>query len=1068
VAERSSALVTILFTDLVGSTELLARAGDEEAQRIFRAHHDLLAKTAAAHGGEEVKWLGDGLMVAFPSSAGDAVRCAVAMQQASHRPVHGESLAIRVGLNAGEALRETADYFGTAVVIARRLCDRADAGQILCTETVVGLLAGRTEFSFAELGKLELKGVPEPVATREVRYEVDAALGVAWRTEFFGRDDELRRLSVRWSEAVAGRGGLVTLAGEPGIGKTRLTTEAGDRARTEGALVLWGHCLETEWSPPYAPFAEALDSQVAASEVDKLRSDLGAGAGTVAQLVPRIRQVLPDIPEPVPVQPDEERFRLFDAVAQFLVARSRRDPVFLCLDDLHWADAGTTAMLRHVARSAVGQRLLIVGTYRDAEVDRTHPLTDALAALRREVEYERVDLKGLDAEGVGGLVAAFAEHEVSPGFVAAVSEETDGNPFFVRELIRYLVEAGTIYRGPDGRWTSGRPVQELGLPEGVREVIGRRLSRLSDTARQLLSAASAFEGPFGFDAVSTAAGLDEMQALDALDEALAAQLVQPAGGAAEAHMFAHSLIRHTIYSELSSPRRTRLHRRIAEVLESECGGDPNPTQAGEIAPHYHRSATLPGSERGVDLALLAADQAEGTAAHATAARLLRMALDLLPAGDHRRPRLLSRLGIMLAWALAFDEAAEVASEAGEAIALAEGPAPAKTYLSEATYAFACAGSNPHAWAVAARGLTHADHADDGHDVAWALLVSFDQERRAAEDPDRPGIAVDNPDRREAARILQAADLDPFGFAPMVSVFDSRAEVAAITNFAVLAYGSGEYARCLTAFSEEAEAALTRGQVARAARCMGFAASCQIALGDLSGGRASLGRGKELVSRLGQLTSQLLYPDEHLTVAMNAGWDEVGSILESLAAAPRPSFAWAMGFVYAGLSRIAALEDRGDDALRLLGLLVPWLQLAPAWTVGFPLLPAHAAETLWLLERLNHAPVIERALRDKVVTPDFRAPMVDGRLALARLCAVQGRHDEARSWFAAAREVLAGQGARPLLAIADFDEALMHARIDGPGDAERARPLLDRAQLQFVELGMAGWSVRADELLSRLE
>ena len=237
MAELSSALVTILFTDLVGSTELLARAGDEEAQRIFRAHHDLLAKTAATHGGEEVKWLGDGLMVAFPS-AGEAVRCAVAMQQASHRPVHGESLSIRVGLNAGEALRETADYFGTAVVIARRLCDRADAGQILCTETVVGLLAGRTEFEFSELGKLELKGVSEPVATREVRYEVEPALGVAWRTDFFGRDDELRRLSGRWSEAVAGRGGLVVLAGEPGIGKTRLVAEVADRARDAIGVLL--------------------------------------------------------------------------------------------------------------------------------------------------------------------------------------------------------------------------------------------------------------------------------------------------------------------------------------------------------------------------------------------------------------------------------------------------------------------------------------------------------------------------------------------------------------------------------------------------------------------------------------------------------------------------------------------------------------------------------------------------------------------------------------------------------------------------------------------------------------
>jgi hypothetical protein len=250
--------------------------------------------------------------------------------------------------------------------------------------------------------------------------------------------------------------------------------------------------------------------------------------------------------------------------------------------------------------------------------------------------------------------------------------------------------------------------------------------------------------------------------------------------------------------------------------------------------------------------------------------------------------------------------------------------------------------------------------------------------------------------------------------------------------------------------------------------MAFASACQIALGDLADGRSTLKRATELATRLGQPMAALLYPQEHLSVAMNGGWGDFAPVFEALAAAPRPPFAWAMGFVYAALSRIAALERRDEEALRLLGLLVPWLQSAPAWTVSFPLLPAHAAETLWLLERVNHAAVVERALRDKVVTPDFRSPMVDGRLALARLCAVQGRNDEAHSWFAQAREVLAQQGARPLLAIADYDEALMHARIDGPGDVERARVLIDRAQQQFVELGMGGWSSRADELLARLE
>lgn len=248
MTERPSGLVTILFTDLVGSTELLSRAGDEEAQRVFRAHHDLLAETATAHGGEEVKWLGDGLMVAFPSAA-DAVRAAVAMQQASGRPVHGERLAIRVGLNAGEALRDAADWFGTPVVVARRLCDAADSGQILCSQLMVSLLEGRTDLSFSDLGLLDLKGVPKPVAAAAVDFGV-APPALPGTVRCVGRDAELARLGARLAEAMASRGGLVLVAGEPGIGKTRLVSELATRAERDGAAVVWGHCYEGDWSPP--------------------------------------------------------------------------------------------------------------------------------------------------------------------------------------------------------------------------------------------------------------------------------------------------------------------------------------------------------------------------------------------------------------------------------------------------------------------------------------------------------------------------------------------------------------------------------------------------------------------------------------------------------------------------------------------------------------------------------------------------------------------------------------------------------------------------------------------------
>jgi hypothetical protein len=646
---------------------------------------------------------------------------------------------------------------------------------------------------------------------------------------------------------------------------------------------------------------------------------------------------------------------------------------------------------------------------------------------------------------------------------AAIAAETDGNPFFIKEVLRHLLEEGRFLRGPDGRWTLDRPVAELGIPEGVREVIDRRLVRLSADANKLLSAASVFEGDVHLGVAAAVGGLDEDAALDALDEALDAQLLQPAGGV-DAYRFTHALIRHTLAAELSPSRRARLHLRAAEALVAASGAEPTPAGSGEIASQYHRAAGLSGAERGVEPALAAAGHAEGVAGHGEAAEFLRIALDLAPGDDARRPRLLGRLGMALAWSLALDEAVVVAGDAGEALAAGEGHDTAAQYLSDAAYACSLAGGQTQAWALAARGLAYAG---ERRDVAWARMVAFDHERRSAEDPEHPGIPLDTPERAEAARILRDAHLDPLGPGPMEAVFHSRDEARTSSNLVVSLCWASEYGAVLPQLEVEAYRALARGQLARAARCSAFIALCHLAQGRLDEGRRALAEAQALAARVGQPIFPVLQVQELLSVATDEGLEELAAVLTPLAAANVPAIAWALGNVYADLARIGARTGQDQAALRYLGLLVPWLERAPAWSAGFQGVASHAAEALWVLERLDHVALVEYALREKVVEPDFRYPMVDGRLALARLCALQGRHQEALEWFAEARRVLTEQGARPLLAIADYDEALMYVRRRGPVDAERARPLLDAARTQFEAIGMTGWLRRADELFASL-
>ena len=379
------------------------------------------------------------------------------------------------------------------------------------------MAGSRTDLELRSLGALDLKGLPDPLPACEVVWQITdpitatplpSFVDTSPAFPFSGRADHLETLTTAWKETAEGARRAVLVSGEPGIGKTRLVTEAVRAAHDHGSIVLWGRCDE-DLSVPYGPFAEALRHYVSVTPPDQLRAEVGALGGELVRIVPDITSRVPGLAEPMVADAETERFRLFDAVGDLLSEISAASPVVLVLDDLHWADKPSLVLLRHLLRSATPMRLLVVATYRDTDLDRSHPLADVLGDLRREPGVDRLDLHGLDEDEITGFMANVAGHELTEGgldLAHAVYTETEGNPFFVGEVLRHLSESGAIVQDDDGRWTTSGPVADFGIPEGVREVVGRRLSRLSDAVNRALTVASVIGPTFDLATIEGAGG----------------------------------------------------------------------------------------------------------------------------------------------------------------------------------------------------------------------------------------------------------------------------------------------------------------------------------------------------------------------------------------------------------------------------------------------------------------------------------------------------------------------------------------------------------------------------------
>jgi len=436
------------------------------------------------------------------------------------------------------------------------------------------------------------------------------------RGAFVGRDAELGELVAALDGAFAGRGRLFLLVGEPGIGKSRLAQELAAQAAARGARVLVGRCWEAGGAPAYWPWVESLRSYVCERESEALRDELGAGATEIAEIMPEVRRAFPDLPTPVALESEGARFRLFDAIANFLGRASASRPIVLVLDDLHAADAPSLLLLQYLARGLGSSRMVVVGACQDVDPVPGASLTAMLAGLAREPVTRRVRLHGLSEPDIEELVELTASELASPELAGALHARTEGNPLFVAETIRLLTAEG----GP-----GTKAKRTIAVPETVRDVIARRLTHLSVDCNAMLGVASVLGRDFALAPLARLSGTEEDGVLEQLESAVAARIITEVRDALGRFRFAHVLIRDALYDDLMPARRVRLHRQAARVLEELLGDEPGP-HLPELARH-----AIAGRDfvRAFDYSRRAGDHALHVLAYEEAARHYESALEAL-------------------------------------------------------------------------------------------------------------------------------------------------------------------------------------------------------------------------------------------------------------------------------------------------------------------------------------------------------------------------------------------------------------------------------------------------------
>jgi class 3 adenylate cyclase/tetratricopeptide (TPR) repeat protein len=863
--------ITILFSDVEGSTDLRTGRGDAAAHRILRSHEAVVRRCVVAHDGREIKALGDGFMVAF-ASARKAVACAVAIERGlDERNIDcpGEELSVRIGINTGEVVIEGDDIYGQAVNAAARISSRAKGGEILVSEIVRQLAGSGPEFSFLDRGRYRLKGFPDRWHLYRVVYDTaepaQPSAAFARRTPFVGRQAEWAELRRLIAQVKDGTGGFVMIGGEPGVGKTRLAEELAVRCVAEGFQTFVGHCYEMAGAQPYIPVVEVYEQALArASTPQSFRQFLADEAPEIARLVPKLRQVCPGIRPPLELPPEQERRHLFNSVWETLARTARTQPTLLVLDDIHWADEPTMLLVEHLAERIGGAPVLMVGLYRDSELDAGRPLSRTFEELTRRRLARRMPLKRLQHDAVTEMLRGLAGQDVPPQLVDVLHGVTEGNPFFTEEVFKHLVEEGRLF-DEHGRFRTDLAPKDLHVPEGVRMVVGARLRRLGDDGPKVLGTAAVLGRVFSFELLRMLDERPEDRLLDILEDAERARLIFTVEdeGDDDRFIFAHELIRQTVLGEVSLPRRRRLHARAAEALERAHASALEP-QAAAIVNHLLQAGRAADPKRTFRYLCLAGRWALETAAFEEALTHLEAAASRMDAATPtERAELLSRLGTARRTNGQWIEAVETWKEAVDAYETLGEAEAAGRISADAAYSLGWASRWEEGVAIAQRGI---DLLGDRVSATRARLLAMQGFVMGY-----AGVPFEVGD----ALVTQA-----------LAIADELGDPA-LRGSCLLAKSLNRYAwmhakECAEAGLEAAELVRAAGSSWEEATVLGFTAQGLLGLGRFGDARNVIARLKPLAERLGHVAALLQCPRvEHGMV----GYAETGD-LDGLEA-----FAW---------------------------------------------------------------------------------------------------------------------------------------------------------------------------------